>query len=327
MIVINSISKDHTTTEVIRWLIALGVKDFVRIDSDVEDIEFVGYNGIDSFIISKNGIPINLFESKSYWYRRGGVISFSKSKLKEIKLSQDINLEKKLIGNISSENQALNDYIKQFVAHRSPVSLGSYHNSSLNKLHVLDLARQFGIKTPGTFVINTKKELSRKLVENGPLITKAISEGVSIYNVNHSYYSYTEEINESDLVNISDVFFPSLFQKKVDKKFEIRVFFLSDRFYSMVILSQRNKQTEVDFRKYDERKPNRFLPFRLPAEVELKLAALFKALDLNTGSADFVVDKNNEYFFLEINPVGQFSMVSYPCNYYLEKEVAKFLIN
>ena len=29
----------------------------------------------------------------------------------------------------------------------------------------------------------------------------------------------------------------------------------------------------------------------------------------------------------QVNPVGQFSMVSKPCNYYLEKEVAKYLIN
>lgn len=327
MIFIHSISKDHTTTEVIRWLIAFGIKDFIRIDSDVEDIEFIAYNGVDSFIISKNGKPVNLFDSKSYWYRRGGAISFSRSKLKDIKLSYDLNLEKKLIGNISSENLALNDHIKQFLEHSAPVRLGSYRNSSLNKLHVLNLARQNGIKTPGTYIINTKKDLAQKLKENGSLITKAMSEGVNIYNIDHSYYSYTEEINDSDLVNISDTFFPSLFQKKIDKKFEIRVFFLNDKFYSMVILSQRNKQTEVDFRKYDERKPNRFLPFSLPAEIELKLSALFKALDLNTGSADFVVDKSNEYFFLEINPVGQFSMVSYPCNYYLEKEVAKFLIS
>ena len=33
----------------------------------------------------------------------------------------------------------------------------------------------------------------------------------------------------------------------------------------------------------------------------------------------------NELVFLEINPVGQFGMVSSPCNYYLEKKVASKL--
>jgi hypothetical protein len=30
--------------------------------------------------------------------------------------------------------------------------------------------------------------------------------------------------------------------------------------------------------------------------------------------------------FLEVNPVGQFGMVSAPCNYHLEKKVAELLI-
>jgi hypothetical protein len=36
---------------------------------------------------------------------------------------------------------------------------------------------------------------------------------------------------------------------------------------------------------------------------------------------------NKELVFLEINPVGQFGMVSHPCNYYLEKRIAQNLIN
>ena len=30
--------------------------------------------------------------------------------------------------------------------------------------------------------------------------------------------------------------------------------------------------------------------------------------------------------FLEVNPVGQFGMVSLPCNYQLEKRIAQYLI-
>ena len=50
-------------------------------------------------------------------------------------------------------------------------------------------------------------------------------------------------------------------------------------------------------------------------------------LDMNSGSIDMVVTKDKRYVFLEVNPIGQFKQVSYPCNYYLEKEVAKYLSN
>lgn len=48
-------------------------------------------------------------------------------------------------------------------------------------------------------------------------------------------------------------------------------------------------------------------------------------LNYSSGSIDLVVDKDDKYIFLEVNPVGQFGMVSYPCNYGLEKIIAKAL--
>ena len=67
-------------------------------------------------------------------------------------------------------------------------------------------------------------------------------------------------------------------------------------------------------------------PFKLPDDIEEKLDKLYKKLDLNTGSADFIVDKEGNYVFLEINPVGQFQMTSLPCNYNLEQKIANYLV-
>ena len=36
-------------------------------------------------------------------------------------------------------------------------------------------------------------------------------------------------------------------------------------------------------------------------------------MSLNTGSIDLIKTKSGDYVFLEVNPVGQFSMVSFPC--------------
>lgn len=48
-------------------------------------------------------------------------------------------------------------------------------------------------------------------------------------------------------------------------------------------------------------------------------------INLNCGSIDILVDNNLNYFFLEVNPVGQFGMVSFPCNYNLENHIANYL--
>ena len=48
---------------------------------------------------------------------------------------------------------------------------------------------------------------------------------------------------------------------------------------------------------------------------------------LESGSIDVMVDKNNDYWFLEVNPVGQFDFLSGENNFYIEREIAKTLIN
>jgi D-alanine-D-alanine ligase-like ATP-grasp enzyme len=68
------------------------------------------------------------------------------------------------------------------------------------------------------------------------------------------------------------------------------------------------------------------VPITLPADVEEKLDRLFRALDLNTGSVDMIVDEEGEFVFLEINPTGQYSYVSKICNFDIDRLIAEWLI-
>jgi glutathione synthase/RimK-type ligase-like ATP-grasp enzyme len=116
-----------------------------------------------------------------------------------------------------------------------------------------------------------------------------------------------------------------LLQEKLDKKYELRVFFLNEEFYAMAIFSQNASDTSVDFRNYKDKKQNRTVPYTLPYNIHVCLLKFVKETNLNTGSIDIVVTTDNRFVFLEVNPVGQFGMVSYPCNYHLEKKVATYL--
>ena len=89
----------------------------------------------------------------------------------------------------------------------------------------------------------------------------------------------------------------------------------------------RYKKTNIDFRNYDTENPNRTVPYKLSNKMNEKIDNLMKLLGLNTGSIDILVDKNLNHYFLEVNPVGQFGMVSYPCNYNLEEKISNFLTN
>ena len=197
-------------------------------------------------------------------------------------------------------------------------------NASMDKISVLQLARKNGILTPNSILTNNKKDLITFIKEQGTVVTKALTESLILDDDENMYCMYTSEIDDLEL--IPDNFPFSLFQQKISKEFEIRSFYLDGEFYSMAIFSQSNKKTEIDFRKYDFNKPNRTIPFQLPIEIQHKLKNLMQELNLNTGSIDLIYSSKKEFVFLEVNPVGQFGMTSYPCNYQIEKKVAEYLI-
>jgi len=124
---------------------------------------------------------------------------------------------------------------------------------------------------------------------------------------------------------LPEVFFPSLVQELLDKEYEIRTFFLLGNFYSVCIFSQQDDKTKIDFRNYHHEKPNRISKYVLPNEIQNKLRELMNKFKLNSGSLDLVFTKDNKYVLLEVNPVGQFAVVSENGNYDLELMIAETL--
>ncbi|MBK7652698.1 MAG: hypothetical protein IPJ20_20805 [Flammeovirgaceae bacterium] len=115
-------------------------------------------------------------------------------------------------------------------------------------------------------------------------------------------------------------------QRNIKKRYELRVFYFDSKFFSMVMFSQNEHQTSIDFRRYDFTNPTRWVPYKLPFQIEEKLDKLMRTLHLNSGSIDLIYGADLEYYFLEVNPVGQYAMVSDACNYYLDKLICDFLI-
>lgn len=199
----------------------------------------------------------------------------------------------------------------------------------INKLEVLEQASLVGLNIPDTMITSSKHELVKFLKAHGRVITKALSESLVCRSESINTCGalmYTEEITSDFINKLPRQFGVSLFQSLLEKQFDLRIFFLEKNFYSMAIFSQSNTKTAVDFRRYDYNKANRCVPFVLPKELEKKLGKLLKQMDIQSASIDMVYTRDDRFVFLEINPNGQFGMVSKPCKYYLEEKIADFLI-
>lgn len=160
------------------------------------------------------------------------------------------------------------------------------------------------------------------------LTTKAIKDVVRLpINNNHTLALGTILLDTNFIQNSPKTFFPTLFQSYIEKDYELRIFFVFQKCFPMAIFSQSNEQTKIDFRNYDRNLPNRTVPYVLPNVIKSQILRLITKLGLTSGSIDMIVTPKKEYVFLEVNPIGQFAQVSKPCNYYLEREIARLLIS
>ncbi len=326
MILILSEKFDPSTNDIIDWLRFFNVP-FLRINYN--DSYAISYKACITSEESSESIIIDnqeyqLEDFSAFWYRRGGLPGYRE--INDFTISEDTISDAELKKNIKEEDYALRHFFYA-VLEKNVRRIGASKTDTLNKLKTLHLAKKSGLKVPKTIITGDKNELEkfRESCNHG-IITKAIHEGVLFYDKSdRGYMSYVEEIDDRVFSQIPATFHASKFQEKLDKWIELRVFFLIDKFYSMAIFSQLDDQTSVDFRVYNEEKPNRNVPFNLPEKIEHSLLTLMKELNLETASIDIILTKKMEYIFLEANPVGQFGMTSTPCNYKLEKKIAEYL--
>jgi ATP-GRASP peptide maturase of grasp-with-spasm system len=204
--------------------------------------------------------------------------------------------------------------------------LGDPATASPNKLLVLERAAAAGLDVPATLVTTRRAAVARFAAEHGPLISKPIGEAAGFVLGERLHALHTLAVEPADIAALPAAFPASLFQERLDKRYELRVFYLAGECWAMAIFSQRDEQTRIDFRRYNHVRPNRTVPYRLTAALAAALDSLMRGLGLASGSLDLVRTPCGRTVFLEVNPVGQFGMVSRPCNYQLERRVAELLV-
>lgn len=257
---------------------------------------------------------IYLRDIKVVWYRKFGFLTEYERKL---------DSTRDLMRFLYNEFRALRELILSALQNKKWIFKRDLLKT---KLEVLNTARNVGLKIPKTIITTEKKQVANFLEEsNSLIITKPLSESAHIKSNKNFFSLSTTVIN--NVKELNDNFSPSFFQEYIDKEIELRIFYIMGKCYAMAIFSQSNPQTKFDFRAYDWENPNRYIPYKIPADLEIKIDLLMKELKLNTGSLDIIKSaKSGEYYFLEINPSGQFGMTAFPCNYPLHKLVAQNLI-
>ncbi|GGH03528.1 grasp-with-spasm system ATP-grasp peptide maturase [Pedobacter zeae] len=313
MVYILSEKTDRSTDLVTEWLVYLK-SSFKRLN-DEERVEA-------SISVSNNGVESRYYQPRKVWHRRGN-LNFLPDEIYDHYPDRTAFLRY-----FTRESSVLGEFFES--RYRKLLGrnyIGSISQESLNnKLLNLVLASKNGFLIPQTLVTSNKEELVAFYKEHGCVITKDLRAPVNILSAGgHIVSDGVKLLNDKMIEQLEEKFVPVFLQKYVQKKYEIRSFAACDKIYSMAIFSQGDESTMIDYRNYNNKKPNRCVPVNLPPMVEQNLRNLMAAMEMNTGSFDLIVNKENEYYFLEVNPMGQFHWLSESCNYHIERDIAQFL--
>lgn len=327
---------DISTNKIAHWLLYFNHYEMIRINErdfiDTTNIKLAIEGKSEFSLIVNEKLHIHSDKIHSYWYRRGKLNNKGIGAMDSIQLSGGTSKQKraffeKIEEFYSIEWESISDYLHYLLKNLDIVNINSFMDLKSNRLINAEVAMKIGLKVPETIVSNSIEAVSLFLDRHPEIITKCIFYSGLSRTVDGEFFGFgmgTNIFTKQDLEvcrSKGNYFQPTLFQQYIDKEFEIRSFYLQGEIYSMAIFSQINEKTRVDFRNYDDDFPNRNIPYKLPLEIENKMRLLMESLQYDSASFDFIYSKG-EYWFLEINTVGQFDWVSKYCNYHIEKRIA-----
>lgn len=329
MICILSEARNEPTTEVVMdWLRLWGVPhvringdDLLRLDGPSLEIDRSGA----SVRFRLGELPFDPGSIRAAWYRRWGYApQYTCTEVFEsAEHERSFNVHSSLL-HLNKELNTVSEMLFQTLA--AARWLGSPGIRTLNKLATLQKAAALGLDVPRTLVTADPEQAREFLRSCKAIITKPNCNMLLCAFDGALWGTYTRKLTDGHDLDEWPGGFPTLFQEHLEKRYDLRVFYLDGQCHTMAIFSQGHPETSTDFRRYQYKTPNRTVPYRLPGIIEQKLTVLMEQIGLDSGSIDIVRTLEGRYVFLEVNPTGQFGMVSMPCNYHLERKVAEALV-
>lgn len=326
MVLIFAAENDYSAKKVMEWLRFFSVKFLCVHDGEISIIKgSINVNDKESLnpnlSISINGKLIEIEEITAIWYRSAQIRLTNSYKYMVGHFKRD-SLDEEFAKYLHGHCQTQEDYLAFLFSRKR--TLGSNSVGSANKLTCLTVAKELNIDVPPTIFAQENQFKDMAIAYNN-LIVKSVDITFSHTGNGKRVMSYTNHLDTNLIRSSKSATMLAFAQTEIKKRYEIRSFYIKGKFYSSAVLSQTNEFTKVDHRKYHAGPRNRTVPAKLPAELESKLHQLCIILGYDTGSFDIIKSEDDKFYFLEINPVGQYVNPAKHSNYNINKIIANYL--
>ncbi|MEV0033307.1 hypothetical protein [Nocardia sp. NPDC050793] len=190
--------------------------------------------------------------------------------------------------------------------------------TAARKIVQLETAQRAGFAIPETLITNDPDE-ARSFAESrpGPVVYKRTGTG-------RAEFAETRIITAADFGKLAGIrSAPTTFQDYIQAECDLRVVWVDGIAWTVRIDSQAGVgrvdsrlDTSVDFARG-----------QLPASVSKSLATLMGALGLSFGVLDLRLGLDGEYYFLEVNPQGQFAYLEIKTGLPIFRSLSNLLVH
>jgi glutathione synthase/RimK-type ligase-like ATP-grasp enzyme len=176
-----------------------------------------------------------------------------------------------------------------------------------DKVRQLRVATSIGLLVPRTIISNDPTRIA-SFVAQYPSVAKPLRNGV-IDGAEQPDVIFTNRISTlSELDGPAIEAVPIIVQREIPKAADIRVTIVGRRVFATAIQSQADESARVDWRRGDVVSMIH-VTHDLPPDTAVRCIEVVKALGLKFGAIDLVLYPKGRYWFLEINPNGQWGWI------------------
>lgn len=218
-------------------------------------------------------------------------------------------------GDAAEGKFALNEWseaVEGFLAHvpkKRWMNHPSANASASNKLEQLTTARSLGFSIPDTLLTQDAEE-ARKFYKryDGRVVVKPMSNGYVEREHGKDSLIYTNRVADPDLDSMGDLSHcPTLFQQFVVKSSDVRITVVDHSIHAVELHAKDAEgQQRCDIRR-NNMSDVEYSHSELPERVTRMIRNLMAHYELRFAAIDMVVDLDDKWHFLEVNPNGQWA--------------------
>ncbi len=189
-----------------------------------------------------------------------------------------------------------------------------------NKAVQLAAASQVGLRVPHTIITNSKDVIAREFKSAPAVVVKGL-DTVLVREGDLESFGYTQFTTVGELLDAEISSAPVIVQEALRNKLDLRVTVVGTQLFCASIMEDR-QPIQGDWRRSKDRAS--FMSCDLPCEIGEKCVQLAQAMGLAFGAIDLAVD-GGDFYFLEINPTGEWAWLVDQAGLPIDRAVAEYL--